>query len=58
MFLPFQGATAPTRDTQGAASLALGYGLHWPFIDIIGCGSAIHASLTAFALHDDLARPC
>ena len=22
--LPFQGATAPTRDTQGAASLALG----------------------------------
>ena len=29
--LPFQGATAPTRDTQGAASLALGYGLHWAF---------------------------
>ena len=26
-----QGATAPTRDTQGAASLALGYGLHWAF---------------------------
>ena len=23
--LPLQGATAPTRDTQGAASLALGY---------------------------------
>ena len=23
--LPFQGATVPTRDTQGAASLALGY---------------------------------
>ena len=22
--LPFQGATAPTRDTQGVASLALG----------------------------------
>ena len=37
----FQGATDPTRDTQGAASLALGYGLHWAFIDIIGCGSAI-----------------
>ena len=29
--LPLQGATAPTRDTQGAASLALGYGLHWAF---------------------------
>ncbi|WP_443964369.1 hypothetical protein, partial [Prevotellamassilia timonensis] len=24
-------ATAPTRDTQGAASLALGYGFHWAF---------------------------
>ena len=31
MLLPFQGATAPTLDTQGAASLALGYGLHWAF---------------------------
>ena len=29
--LPLQGATAPTRDTQGAASLALGYELHWAF---------------------------
>ena len=29
--LPLQGATAPTRDTQGAASLALGYGFHWAF---------------------------
>ena len=28
------------------------------FIDIIGCGSAIQASLIAFALHDDSARPC
>ena len=27
--LPLQGATAPTRDTQGVASLALGYVLHW-----------------------------
>ena len=27
----FKGATDPTRDTQGAASLALGYGLHWAF---------------------------
>ena len=26
-----QGATAPTRDTQGVASLALGYVLHWAF---------------------------
>ena len=54
----FQGATAPTCDTQGVASLALGYVLHWAFIDIIGCGSAIQASLIAFALHDDSARPC
>jgi hypothetical protein len=29
---------------------------HWAFIDIIGCGSAIQASLIAFALHDDSAR--
>jgi hypothetical protein len=29
--LPFQGATAPTRDTQGVASLALGWVLHWAF---------------------------
>ena len=26
-----QGATAPTRDTQGVASLALGYVFHWAF---------------------------
>ena len=39
-------------------SLALCYVLHWAFIDIIGCGSAIQASLIAFALHDDSARPC
>ena len=31
MLLPLQGATAPTRDIQGVASLALGYGLHWAF---------------------------
>ena len=54
--MPLQGATAPTRDTQGAASLALGYVLHWAFIDIIGCGSAIQASLIAFALHGDSNR--
>ena len=29
--LPFQGATVPTRDTQGVASLALGYVLPWAF---------------------------
>ena len=29
--LPLQGATAPTRDTQGVATLALGYGQHWAF---------------------------
>ena len=58
MLLPLQGATAPTRDTQGVATLALGYVLHWAFIDIIGCGSAIQASLIAFALHDDSARTC
>ena len=29
--LPLQGATAPTHDTQGVASLALGYVLHWAF---------------------------
>ena len=27
----FQGATAPTRDTQGVALLALGSVLHWAF---------------------------
>ena len=31
MLLPLQGATAPTRVTQGVASLALGYVLHWAF---------------------------
>ena len=31
MLLPLQGATAPTRGTQGAATLALGYVLHWAF---------------------------
>ena len=44
------------RETQGVASLALGCVHHWAFIDIIGCGSAIQASLIAFALHDDSAR--
>ena len=30
-FAPLQGAAAPTRDTQGVASLALGWVLHWAF---------------------------
>ena len=55
--LGFQPALAKS-ETQGVASLALGYVLHWAFIYIIGCGSAIQASLIAFALHDDSARPC
>ena len=56
--LPLQGVTNERALTQGVASLALGYVLHWAFIDIIGCGLAIQASLIAFALHDDSARPC
>ena len=56
--LPFRASLHFIMWTQGVASLALGYVLHWAFIDIIGCGSAIQASLIAFALHDDSARPC
>ena len=56
--LPLQGVTNKRALPQGVASLALDYVLHWAFIDIIGCGSAIQASLIAFALHDDSARPC
>ena len=44
------------QETQGVASLALGYVLLWAFIGIIGCGSAIQASLIAFALHGDSNR--
>ena len=33
------------------------YGIHWAFIVIIGCVSAIQASLIAFDLHDNSARP-
>ena len=33
--LPLQGATTPTRDTQGAASLALGYEEHWAFSPLL-----------------------
>ena len=35
MLLPLQGATTPTRDTQGVATLALGYGLHWAFSPLL-----------------------
>ncbi|WP_417149156.1 hypothetical protein, partial [Prevotellamassilia timonensis] len=58
LLLPLQGVTFAFISTQGVASLALGYEEHWAFIDIIGCGSAIQASLIAFALHDDSARTC
>ena len=55
--LPFQGVNNERALTQGVASLALGYALHWAFSPcIIGCTSAIQASLIAFALHDDSAR--
>ena len=57
-FCSFRASSHIAMHTQGVASLALGYGLHWAFIDIIGCGSAIQASLIAFALHDDSARLC
>ena len=30
MLLPLQGVTAPTRDTQGVATLALGILCSWP----------------------------
>ena len=53
--LPFRAPLKHYSLTQGAA---LGYVLHWAFLDIIGCGSAIQASLIAFALHDDSARLC
>ena len=56
--LPYRARLLQHAMTQGVATLALGYGLHWAFIDIIGCGSAIQASLIAFALHDDSARTC
>ena len=52
------GLKGQKHQAQGVASLALGLVLHWAFIDIIGCGSAIQASLIAFALHDDSGRPC
>ena len=54
----FQGVNISHHVSQGVATLALGSVLHWAFIDIIGCGSAIQASLIAFALHDDSARTC
>ena len=44
--------------TQGVASLALGYALVGAFSPcFIGCTSAIQASLIAFGLCDNSARP-
>ena len=53
-FCPYRAKQYCLWDTQGDA---LGYGNHWAFIVIIGCVSAIQASLIAFDLHDDSARP-
>ena len=47
--LPLQGATAPTRDTQGAASLALGYGLPWAFSP-----SLLNPKLELYIYYSDL----
>ena len=54
----FQGATAPTWGDPGCRFACPGLSAPLAFIDIIGCGSAIQASLIAFALHDDSARTC
>ena len=57
----FQGASILFVVESPRVSLRLPwafYVFHWVFIDIIGCGSAIQASLIAFALHGDSARPC
>ena len=52
LLLPLQGVSFLLNSTQG---VALGYGIHWAFIVIIGCVSAIQASLIAFDLHDNSA---
>ena len=54
----FQSATAPTWGDPGCRFACPVLSAPLAFIDIIGCGSAIQASLIAFALHDDSARPC
>ena len=58
MLLPFQGATALTWGDPGCRFACPVLSAPLAFIDIIGCGSAIQASLIAFALHDDSGRPC
>ncbi len=45
------------EETKGTQGVALGYEQHWAFTVIIGCVSAIQASLIAFDLHDKSARP-
>ena len=52
MLLPFQGATAPTRDTQGVATLALGSVLHWAFSPHRACDPITHKLLSAGKRND------
>ena len=53
MLLPLQGVTNERTLTQGVASLALGEALlGFQPACIIGCTSAIQASLIVFDLHD------
>ena len=56
MLLPLQGVNTMAIVTQGVASLALGYVLIALSGHIIGCTSAIQASLIAFDLHDNTAH--
>jgi hypothetical protein len=58
MLLLFQGATIPTCVNLGCRYACPAMFFIVFFIDIIGCGSAIQASLIAFALHDDSGRHC
>ena len=61
MLLPFQGATAPTRETQGVATLALGWVLHWafsphlqiPICYIIVSYKTVHCGLVRGFHHED-----
>ena len=55
MLLPLQGATAPTRDTQGVASLALGWVLHWAFSPYLHT-RVYYATISNEAVHCGLAQ--
>ena len=57
MLLPFQGATAPTRDTQGVASLALGYVLRWPFRPPLQGQNGCLSFRNGKSLHDGIPLP-